>query len=83
MSGEEVRVHKSRPYGVPVAVAIVVFAFVLLLYKFPSFQERTTIEFNTWVTIGNLVILAMLCILAIWKITLSTDVDDERRPGRM
>ena len=81
MSGEEARVQRSRPYGVTFAIAIAVFAVVLVLYIQPSLQERSPIAFNTWVTIGNFVILVMLIVLVIWKITLSTEVDENLEPG--
>ncbi len=73
--------QRSRPYGVTFAIAIAVFAVVLVLYIQPSLQERSPIAFNTWVTIGNFVILVMLILLVIWKITLSTEVEDYMEPG--
>lgn len=74
MSAEEAHTQRNKLYGVPFAIAVIMVAFLALIYFNPSLQKFTLTDFDTLVKITYVVVVIMLVWLAIWKITLSTEV---------
>lgn len=74
MAEGEVPKAKERPYPAPFIVALVMFLILSYLFFDPDLVGRTRFTFSQWVTIGYLITLIMLVILAIWKVTIDTEV---------
>jgi hypothetical protein len=83
MTGEEVVAHKRGPYGIFLAIAVVYWLALLLLYVWPSAINRTTVEwlnYDLLVQLGYLIIALCLFATAFWKITLSTSIQEVPLP---
>ncbi|TRO50210.1 hypothetical protein E2P71_11100 [Candidatus Bathyarchaeota archaeon] len=74
MAEGEVPKAKERPYPAPFIVALVMFLILSYLFFDPDLVGRTRFTFSQWVTIGYLITLIMLVLLAIWKVTIDTEV---------
>jgi hypothetical protein len=78
MAEGEAPTGKERPYWAPFVVALVMFAALVIIYLNPGLLSlsRFGLDFETLMNIGYLVIVIMLCLLVIWRITLSTEVQE-------
>ncbi len=79
MSGGEVKHKKDKPYWAPFLIALIMFLALIAIYIDPNLLSLSKygLDFETLMNIGYLVIVVMLCLMFIWKITLSTEVEAE------
>jgi hypothetical protein len=76
MSEGEARTRKDKPYWAPFVVALVMFFVLVAFYIDPTLLDfsKYGLDFDMFMNIGYLIIVIMLCLMFIWKITLSTEV---------
>jgi hypothetical protein len=66
--GED-RPRSRRPEAIPLIIALVVWAIIVLLFFFPELGQSTGWDFDYWLNIGYLVIFICLLVAAVSKYT--------------